>query len=156
MREPSRSAGDPGSALWLGCWRSSNCHAWPGLTGEGPPLSAYVHMTDEERARAVGANGLPTPFIELRKRIGPGETFAFDQSLDLPYLAWDSDLRYRAVSIPGNLQASQVEDFIESARARVVAVDEDSPTGQWLMQNPERFLKLFQCKSAPCSVFARR
>jgi hypothetical protein len=131
-------------------------YAWPGLTGEGPPLSAYVHMTDDERARAVGANGLPTPFIELRKRIGPGETFAFDQSLDLPYLAWDSDLRYRAVWIPGNLQASQVEDFLDGARARVVAVDEDSPTGQWLMQKPERFLKLFQCKSAPCSVFARR
>ena len=95
--------------------------------------------------------------MEARTRVGPGETFAFDQSLELPYLAWESDLRYRAVWIPDTLQTSRaVDDFLESENVRVVAVDEDSPTGQWLAQNNGRFLKLFQCKSAPCSVFARR
>jgi hypothetical protein len=132
-------------------------YAWPGLTGEGPPLGAYARMSDAERARAVGADGPPTPFMEARARVGPGETFAFDQSLELPYLAWESDLRYRAVWIPVTLQTSrEVDDFLESEHVRVVAVDEDSPTGKWLAQDNERFLKLFQCKSAPCSVFARR
>ena len=68
-----------------------------GLTGEGPPLGAYAAMTDEERARAVGADDVPTPFIEARRRVGDDETFAFDRSADLPYLVWESDLRYRGV-----------------------------------------------------------
>jgi hypothetical protein len=148
--------------LWLGALAgcvgmTQIVYAWPGLTGEGPPLGAYARMSEVERARAVGADGPPTPFMEARARVGPGETFAFDQSLELPYLAWESDLRYRAVWIPTTLRTSrEVGDFLESEHVRVVAVDEESPTGQWLAQNNERFLKLFQCKSAPCSVFARR
>ena len=90
-------------------------------------------------------------------RVGAGETFAFDQSLELPYLAWETDLRYRAIWIPDTLQTSEsVDGFLESENVRVVAVDEDSPTGQWLTQNNGRYLKLFHCKSAPCSVFVRR
>jgi hypothetical protein len=132
-------------------------YAWPGLTGEGPPLAAYARMGDGERARAVGADGPPTPFIEARTRVGPGETFAFDQSLELPYLAWETDLRYRAIWIPDTLRTGQaVNDFLESQNVRVVAVDEDSPTGQWLTRNNGRYLNLFHCKSAPCSVFVRR
>ncbi len=132
-------------------------YAWPGLTGEGPPLGAYARMSDAERARAVGADGPPTPFMEARSRVGPGETFAFDQSLELPYLAWERDLRYRAVWIPDTLRTGRaVEDFLESENVRVVAVAEDSPVALWLGQNTARFPKLFQCKSAPCSVFARR
>ncbi len=132
-------------------------YAWPGLTGEGPPLAAYARMTEAERALAVGADGPPTAFAEARRRVGPGETFAFDQSMDLPYLAWESDLRYRVLWIPDTLRSSrEVEDFLEAENVRVVATAEDSPVGEWLRQKPERFLKLFACKSAPCSVFARR
>jgi hypothetical protein len=132
-------------------------YAWPGLTGDGPSLQAYARMTDAQRALAVGANGPAAPFADARKRVAAGETFAFDQSLDLPYLAWESDLRYRAVWIPGNLaSAGAAEGFLESENVRVVAAAADSPVGQWLAQRPERFLKLFQCRSAPCSVFARR
>lgn len=132
-------------------------YAWPGLTGEGPPLAAYARMSDAERARAVGADGPPDPFMDVRARVGAGETFAFDQSLELPYLAWETDLRYRAIWIPDTLQTSEsVDGFLESENVRVVAVDEDSPTGQWLTQNNGRYLKLFHCKSAPCSVFVRR
>jgi hypothetical protein len=132
-------------------------YAWPGLTGEGPPLWAYAHMTEAQRDEAVGANGSPTPFVAVRRKVGAGETFAFDQSLDLPYLAWESDLRYRAVWIPDSVSSSRSFDqFLESENVRVVATAEDSPMGDWLRQKPERFLKLFDCKSAPCSVFARR
>ena len=42
-------------------------YAWPGLTGEGPPLWAYAGMTELERSEAVGANGPPTPFMNVRK-----------------------------------------------------------------------------------------
>ena len=127
-----------------------------GADGGGSSAPAYARMSDAERAGPSGPTGRRAVHGGP-KRVGPGETFAFDQSLELPYLAWESDLRYRAVWIPDTLQTSRaVEDFLESENVRIVAVDEDSPTGEWLTQNPERFLKLFQCKSAPCSVFARR
>jgi hypothetical protein len=140
---------------WLGAlagvaaaWQIA--YAWPGLEGEGPSLWAYAGMTEPERAEAVGADGPPGPFFEARQRVGPGETYAFDQSMELPYLAWEKDLRYRAVWIPGSLRSSEdVEGFVERENVRVVAAADDSPTGAWLSQKPERFLKLFSCKSAP-------
>jgi hypothetical protein len=138
-----------------GLWQIA--YAWPGLTGDGPPLWAYAGMTDAQRAEAVGANGPPTPFMEVRRRVADAETFAFDQSLDLPYLAWESDLRYRAVWIPGTLTTERAaDDFLEKENVRVVAAAEDSPVGERLAHEPERFLRLFPCKSAPCSVFVRR
>jgi hypothetical protein len=130
--------------------------AWPGLTGEGPPLLAYAHMTEPERKAAVGANGRPTAFIEARKRVKPNETFAFDQSLDLPYLAWESDLRYRAVWISDTLTSDAVEGFLNRENVRVVAASAQSPMGEWLRQRPEQYEKLFPCRSTPCSVYARR
>ena len=45
-------------------------YAWPGLTGEGPPLLAYARMTDAERAVAVGADGPANDRIEARKHAG--------------------------------------------------------------------------------------
>jgi hypothetical protein len=92
-----------------------------------------------------------------RAMVGSGETFAFDQSMELPYLAWESDLRTRAVWIPESLTSTPaIEDFFTRENVRVAAADDAGPVGEWLSRNPERFLKLFSCKSAPCSVFARR
>jgi hypothetical protein len=131
-------------------------YAWPGLSGEGPPLLAYAHMTDSQRAEAVGADGPPTPFLRARERIGANETFAFDQSLELPYLAWEADLRYRAVWIPDSLSPESVESFLKRENVRVIVAADNGPTGQWLTDRPDQFPKLFTCKSAPCSVYARR
>jgi hypothetical protein len=131
-------------------------YAWPGLSGEGPPLLAYAHMSDPERAEAVGADGPPTPFVQARARIGRDETFAFDQSLELPYLAWESDLRYRAVWIPDNLTTDAVESFLKRENVRVVVAANRGPVGQWLRDRTDRFQTLFPCKSASCSVIARR
>ncbi len=131
-------------------------YAWPGLSGEGPPLLAYAGMTDSQRAEAVGADGPPTSFLRARERILPNETFAFDQSLELPYLAWDAALRYRAVWIPDSLPGDAVESFLKRENVRVVVAADKSPMGEWLRVKTDRFLKLFPCKSAPCSVFARR
>jgi hypothetical protein len=131
-------------------------YAWPGLSGEGPPLLAYAYMSDGARAEAVGADGPPTPFVRARERVGPGETLAFDQSLELPYLAWESDLRYRAVWIPDNLATDAVESFLKRENVRVVVAAETGPVGKWLTERTDRFQTLFHCKSSPCSVFARR
>ena len=136
---PFRRAGGPGWArLRAGSALAQIAYAWPGLTGEGPPLFAYARMTDAERARAVGADGPPTPFMEARERVGPGETFAFDQSLELPYLAWESDLRYRAVWIPDTLRRADAVERLPR-RARTCASSPSTRTarrGKWLDAEP--------------------
>jgi hypothetical protein len=131
-------------------------YALPGLSGEGPPLFAYARMPDEQRAEAVGADGPPTPFVVARRRIGPGETFAFDQSMELPYLAWDSALTRRAVWISDSLRGEALDALLSRENARIVVVDDNAPTGQWLTLRSDRFSRLFSCKSAPCSVYERR
>jgi len=131
-------------------------YAIPGLSGEGPPLFAYARMSDEERAEAVGADGPPTPFVAARRRLAPGETFAFDQSMELPYLAWDSALTRRAVWISDSVRGDAIEPFLARENARIVVAGDDAPAGQWLTLQPDRFHRLFTCKSAPCSVYERR
>ncbi len=64
-------------------------YAAPGLTGEGPPLRAYLGMSEAERAVAVGAAGRPEALLAARARLGPGETFAIDSGFDQAALAFD-------------------------------------------------------------------
>jgi hypothetical protein len=131
-------------------------YATPGLSGEGPPLFAYARMTDEERALAVGADDPPVPFVRARERLGAGETFAFDQSMELPYLAWDAELTHRAAWISDALRPEAVGALLARENARIVAAGVDAPAGQWVKQQPASFVRLFTCKSAPCSVYERR
>jgi hypothetical protein len=131
-------------------------YALPGLSGEGPPLFAYARMSDEERAEAVGADGPPTPFVAAHRRLAPGETFAFDQSMELPYLAWDSALTRRAVWISDSARGDAIEPFFARENVRIVVVDDDAPAGRWLRLEPDHYVSLFKCKSAPCSVYERR
>jgi hypothetical protein len=150
-----------GLAPWLGLVLGvvalgQLAYAFPGLSGDGPPLFAYARMSDEERAEAVGADGPPTPFVAARRRLAPGESFAFDQSMELPYLAWDSALTRRAVWISDSLRGEAIGALVSRENARIVVVDAAAPAGQWLTQQPDRFLRLFSCKSAPCSVYERR
>ncbi len=150
-----------GVAPWLGLALGAVAlgqvaYALPGLSGEGPPLFAYARMSDEERAEAVGADGPPTPFAAARRRLEPGESFAFDQSMELPYLAWDSALTRRAVWISDNLGGESIGALLSQENARIVVAADAAPAGQWLTRQPDRFLRLFPCKSAPCSVYERR
>ncbi len=149
------------AAPWLGLLAGALAvgqlvYAVPGLSGEGPPLFAYARMSDGERVEAVGADGPPTRFIETRARLEPGETFAFDASLELPYLAWDSHLSRRAVWISNDVSPDRVEDFLTRENVRIVVAADTSPVGEWLRRKPERFLKLFPCQSSPCSAYERR
>ncbi|HWL88639.1 MAG TPA: hypothetical protein VNO21_22705, partial [Polyangiaceae bacterium] len=132
-------------------------YAWPGLTGEGPPLSEYAHMSDDERMRAVGSDGTPAPFIDARQRIGPGEVFAVNRLDDVPYyLAWGSRLENRVVWMPDELPTGSVEGYLEREKVRIFAAGNDGPVGRWAASHPDRAIPLFPCKSAPCTVYERR
>jgi len=131
-------------------------YAWPGLTGEGPPLQAYARMSPEQRRAAVGADGSPSEWIHLRERVGPRESFAYDESFELPYLAWDSAMTHGVTWIPPGLTVEAAGDLLERSRARVIVAGEGTPALAWVASHPERFVSLFRCKSTPCRVYARR
>lgn len=130
--------------------------AYPGLTGEGPPLTAYRHMTQEQRQRAVGADGPPTAFLDAIDEVREGELTVFDRWADLPYLAWPSDLSRNAARIPDDVTAEQAERIVRAPDVRVLIIGDDSVTADVVRRDPERFFRLFGCKSSPCTVYLRR
>lgn len=129
--------------------------ATPGLAGEGPPISAYPALSEAERARAVGADGPPTGFLDALDRLGPGELTVFDASFDLPYLAWPSDLAHHARRIPDGTNAPEAARILQDPRVRLLVLGDDLVTGRLAKLAPETFVPLFHCKSASCTVYLR-
>jgi len=130
--------------------------AYPGLTGEGPPLRAYVDMSDYERRRAVGADGVPTPFLDAVARVGPGEIAVFDETAYLPYLAWPPDLSRDAVRIPDDATAEEADRLVHADDVRLLIVGDDTVAGSVVRREPARFIRIFECKSSTCAVYLRR
>jgi len=130
--------------------------AYPGLTGEGPPLRAYVDMSDYERRRAVGADGVPTPFLDAVARVGPGEIAVFDETAYLPYLAWPPDLSRDAVRIPDDATAEEADRLVHADDVRLLIVGDDTVAGSVVWRDPARFIRIFECKSSTCAVYLRR
>lgn len=130
--------------------------AYPGLTGEGPTLTAYAHLTGDQRRRAVGADGSPSPFLDAVAHVGAGEITAFDGSADLPYLSWPPDLSRAATRIPDDITLAEAQRIADSPAVRIFIVGDDTVTASVLRQRPEVFIPQFHCKSAPCTVYLRR
>lgn len=130
--------------------------AYPGLTGEGPALSAYPGMTLAERQRAVGADGVPTPYLDAIGRVGPGEVTVLDAGAELPYLAWPSDLSGRAVYVPADTDEDVAERIMLAPEVRMLIVGDDTVGGLVARRNPQVFARGFRCHSAPCTVYLRR
>src|SRR4029079_13754659 len=130
--------------------------AYPGLTGEGPPLRAYVDMSDYERRRAVGADGVPTPFLDAVARVGPGEIAVFDETAYLPYLAWPPDPSRDAVRIPDDATAEEADRLVHADDVRLLIVGDDTVAGSVVRRDPARFIRIFECKSSTCAVYLRR
>ncbi len=134
-------------------------YAAPGLTGEGPPLLAYAGMSDDERALAVGADGRPLAIAAARSRVGPGETLAFDESLDLCDLAWDSRQSYRVEFLPASLEGERLATELARAGVRVLIAGDAGPAAVWGATHPEAFERLSgrpSCRKGACSIYVRR
>jgi hypothetical protein len=131
-------------------------YAEPGFVGEGPPLLAYLSMSPAERLRAVGANGRPTPLIDAREALGPGESAAFDAAFDLPYLLWAPDLSRRVFRIGDDTDPAGVDGLIREHNVRLLVAGDSRSAGLLARSLPDRFFPLFRCKSDPCTVFRVR
>ena len=130
--------------------------AYPGLSGDGPPLTAYVGMTSAQRQRAVGADGPPNAYLDAIAEVRPGEVTVFDRWADLPYLAWPFDLSSAVARIPDDVTVEQAERIVEAPNVRMLIVGDDTVAGSVVRRNPQRFVPQFHCKSSPCTVYLRR
>jgi len=124
----------------LALWR-----AFPGLAGEGPPLSAYARMTERERLGAVGADGSPAPFYAAHDRVEGAGMTAFDASLDLPYLAWPPDLSRPALRVPDLPTRAEVERIVADERVRLLMVGDASAVAA-AARSSRGFVEIFRCK----------
>lgn len=131
-------------------------HAAPGLAGEGPPLSRYPAMSPEERLRAVGPAGRPDRWIDLRRSLGQGEAFAFDESFSLSYLLWRRDLGNRVLFVARDLSTAEVEALLVREGVRVLIAAPGSPAGLTVARRSACFRQLFACPAEPCSVYEFR
>jgi hypothetical protein len=131
-------------------------HAAPGLTGEGPPLSHYPAMSAEERLRAVGPAGRPDRWIDLRRSLGRGEAFAFDERFDLSYRLWRRDLGNRVLFVARHLSVAEVEALLIREGVRVLIAAPGSPAGATVARRAGCFRQLFVCPAQPCSVYEFR
>jgi hypothetical protein len=138
---------------------SEIAYAVPGLAGDGPRLLAYSGLTDEERALAVGADGPPTAIAAARARVGPGETFAFDENMDLSDLSWDLSQSYEVVFLRRELMGDELGRELERQRVRVLATGDLAPAGLWALSHPLQYGRvsaLPSCRTGTCSLFVRR
>lgn len=119
--------------------------AYPGIIGEGPPLGEYIHMTERQRLRAVGADGSPAPFYDALERIRPGDITLFDTSLELPYLAWPPDLSTRAIRIPDDASSADADRFVGDPRVGLLMVDGASAVAV-AARKSEQFVEVYRCK----------
>jgi hypothetical protein len=158
------AAGGKRSRLVLGAavalvGASELAYAAPGLAGEGPPLLAYAGLSDAERALAVGADGPPTTLANARARVGPGETFAFDETMDLCDLSWDLSQSYEVVFLPHQLKGEELGRELENHHVRVFASGDIAPAGLWALSHPLQYGRvsaLPSCRTGTCSLFVRR
>lgn len=128
----------------------------PGLTGEGPPLFAYPALDLPAREQAVGADGAPMPLRDAVNALPEGRTTAFDRSLDLPYLAWPTDLSRHAVFLPSGLDDEAARRLLVDRRVGLLVAERGSVFERVALADPGHFEARFACKSAPCVVYTVR
>lgn len=129
-------------------------HAWPGLTGDGPPWSAYLDMTDEERRMAMGPHGPPTDYPVAWAEVSGDEAIAFDLEFEFPGLLWSPDLKHRVEALPRKPTSDVLGEFLDARKVKVVAVGKRN--AELLQHTPGRWERLFDCRTTTCAVFVRR
>lgn len=129
--------------------------AYPGLTGEGPRLTAYPQLTLSQRQRAVGAHGSPAPYLDALARLPAGAVTVLDSGAELPYLAWPYDLSHTAVFLPDGIDGAAAERAIMAPDIAMLVVGDDTQAGAAARRHPEHFAPAFRCASGSCTVYLR-
>ncbi len=129
-------------------------HAWPGLVGDGPRWESFFALNDEERRVAIGPQGRPTDYPPAWAHVATGESVAFDADFEFPGLLWSPDLRYPVYAVPRRSSATEFSQWLSEHRVRLLAVG--TANQGVLEREPDKWQRLFDCRSAACAVYLRR
>jgi hypothetical protein len=131
--------------------------AAPGFTPDGPPIWRLAGATALQRAEAATAIGQARAWLDARGRVGIGEGFAYDESVEVPGLLWRPDGRGRVEFVPPSVVAGpELAAWLAARRVRVVALDRRTTRAAWLRARPGAYVRLFGCRTTACEVFAVR
>lgn len=131
--------------------------AAPGFTPDGPPVWRLAAATPLQRAESATAIGQARAWLDARALVGAGESFAYDDSLDVPGLLWRPDGRGRVDWLPTEVPADEsLARWFAARHVRVIALDRHGPRAAWLRARPARYQPLFTCRHSACEVFAIR
>jgi hypothetical protein len=122
--------------------------SFPGLTGDGPPLSQFWQMSAAERRVAVGPHGQPRDYEALWNRVRSDEAVAFDEDFEFPYLLFAPGLDYAVHGVP-RLDPDRLTSWARAHRVRFVGVGERY--FEAVARGPWR--RVFDCRAARCAVF---
>lgn len=128
--------------------------AWPGLVGDGPSWVTYLRLDDAERRVALGPYGRPTDYPPAWDLVASGESVAFDPDFEFPGLLWAPDLRYPVYALPSQRTTRELADWLDDRRVRLFAAGDRSRAV--VERAPEKWARLFECRSADCTVYVRR
>jgi hypothetical protein len=129
--------------------------AYPGLHGEGPPLTAYPSMNLAERQRGVGPDGPPAPFLDAIAHLRPGDITVFDSSAELPYYSWPFDLSHDAHRIGDDVTVADAQRIIADPKVGMLIVGDQTAAGAAARED-QRFVYQFHCHTGTCAVYLRR
>ena len=129
-------------------------YAWPGLVGDGPDWLTFWSLNDDERRLALGPQGPPTDYPGAWDLVARGESVAFDPDFEFPGLLWSPDLRYPVYALPRGRSTAELAGWLEDRHVKLFAAGER--TRAVVERQPDRWQRLFECRSSDCTVYVRR
>ncbi len=127
--------------------------AFPGFSGEGPPLYRYVQMSGAQRQGATGPDRQTKDLVALRDALPADSAILYDRSFEFAYLLWRSDMANHVGRIPDDSDPEALEAMFSDPRVHVVVVADPAPQAAALAHG---FSPLFHCETDTCIVYQRR
>lgn len=127
--------------------------AFPGFSGEGPPLYAYARMSWAQRQGATGPDRQTKDLVALRDALPADSAILYDRSFEFAYLLWRPDMANHVERIPDDADAGTLEIMFSDPRVHVVVIADPAPQAAALAHG---FSPLFHCETDTCTVYQRR
>jgi hypothetical protein len=126
--------------------------AFPGFSGEGPPLYRYAAMTWAQRRAATGPDRQTKVLVALRDALPEHSTLYYDRSFEFAYLLWRPDLANHVARIDDDADEASLSSLFSDPAVRLVIAADPAPQAAALAQG---FTPMFHCETDTCTVYQR-
>lgn len=127
--------------------------AFPGFSGEGPPLYRYASMTWAQRRAATGPDRQTKAWVALVDALPHDSITYYDRSFEFAYLLWRPDLGNQVARIDDDADEPALSSLFSDPHVHLVVAADPAPQAAARAQG---FVPLFHCETDTCTVFQRR